>query len=339
MVDSKKKNVVMAMMIIIMLLMALGLFVTTKELDRIRNDLTAKDAEIQSLDIELGISKSSLLEISDLNKKYENEIGAFPEKLKKIIDEYNLKLASRDNTIAELRNTIKGGQTEVVVNPNPDGSQPGQQSISYKWTDSLDRFHLVDPDIFIQNNEEFSYNQFVAIKGHILYGKDGKLQIRRVELTEVVPDGTDDSGKPKFKEVPGGKMRVVDSTFDYADIGHNERTLMDIFHPRLIASMDTQLQLLPPKTEIRPSVGVEVINFGRYIDHANLGVNAKITPNFDDIIGGSLLSSRLGVGLDYTLLPPILDTNLGLGVGVSTPSNNLLNEWYLTVDAVFYISN
>ena len=339
MIDSKKKSVAMIVMAVLLVLLGIFAFITTKELDRIRNNLTAKDAQIQQLDVELGLSQSSLLEISDLNKKYKDEINGFPDKLKAIIDEYKLKLASRDKTIAELRNTIKGGQTEVVVITDPENNPSGQQSISYKWTDSLDRFHLVDPDIFVQNNEEFSYNQYISVKGHVLYGKDGRLQIRRIELSEVIPDGVGADGKPKYKEVGGGKMNIVDSTFEYADIGTKQRTWMDIFHPRIIASFDAQMKLIPPESELRPSVGVEILNFGRYIDHANLGVNAKVTPNMDDVLGGSLLASRLGIGLDYTLLPPILDTNFGLGIGIATPSNNLLNEWYLTVDAIFYITN
>jgi hypothetical protein len=340
--DSKKKNIVMAIMAIAVVILAVLSFTTTRELDRIRNELTARDAQIQEMDVQLGLSRSSLLELSELNEKYKDEIDEFPGKLKDIIDSYELKLMSRDKTIASLRNTISGGTTEVIVQPTPDGSVPPKdqpQVISYKWTDALDRFHLVDPDIFTQNNEQFSYNQYIAVKGHVLYGKDGRLQIRRIELREVVPDGTDDTGKPKFKEVEGGKMEIVDSKFEYADIGKKEKQLLDILHPRLIASMSAQLGVPTLSTNFRPGIGVEVLNLGRYIDHANLGLNAQLFPNLDDVGGGSLLKTGLGVGIDYTLLPPLFNTNLGLGLSVSTPSNNLLNEWHFGIDTVFYITN
>jgi hypothetical protein len=337
---SKKKRIAVALMAVIMLLLGGSTFVLAQELDRAKNMLTAKDAQIQQLDTKLGISESTLLGVSELNKKYKDEIDAFPDKLKGIIDSYELKIQSRDRTIASLRNTIDGGTTVVeIISPPGSGGGADGASISYKWTDKLDRFHLVDPDIFIENNEKFTYNQHVAVKGHVLYGKDGKLQIRRVEIQEVVPDGTGEDGKPAFKPVPGGEMTVVDSTFEYADLGSKERNLWDIIHPRLLASMDSQLKISSVSTEIRPGIGVEVLNLGRYIDHANIGLNTKVTLNLDDPLGGSLLKSRVGAGIGYTFAPPILNTNFALGVSASTPSNNLLNEWHFTVDAIFFVTN
>jgi len=341
---NRKKNIAIVVMAVL-LSTSLGiLFIVSGELDRARSVLTAKDAAIQLLNVELGISQSSLVDLSELNSKYKSEINGFPDKLRQIIDSYELKIQSRDHTIASLRNTIRGGTTEVVVTvpDNGAGSGPPSQNnqiISYKWTDTYNRFHLIDPDIFVQDNEEFSYNQYVSIKGYVLFGKDGKLQIRRVELHEVIPNGRDASGNMIFKDVPGSKMELVDSTFEYADLNSNERSLWDVVHPRLIASIGAQASVLPPKIEARPGVGVEVINLGRYIDYANLGLNLKVIPDFDNVLGGSILNTKIGAGLNYTIAPPIIDTNFGIGAGVATPSNNLLNEWYFTVDAIFYITN
>lgn len=338
---SNKKRIAVVIMVILVLVLGGTTYTLSQEIDRIRNELTAKDAKIQELDVKLGISESTLMGVSELNKKYKDEIDAFPDKLRGIIDSYELKLQSRDRTIAALRNTIDGGTTvvEVISLPDPDEPNAGPPSISYKWTDPLDRFHLVDPDIFVPDNEEFAYNQHVALKGHVLYGKDGKLQIRRVEIQEVVPDGQDSDGKPAFKPVPGGEMVIVDSTFEYADLGSKEKKLWDIIYPRLLVSLDAGLKLESVSTDVRPSIGVELVNLGRYIDYANVGLNAKITPNLDDPLSGSLLKSNVGVGASYTVMPPLVNSNFAVGIGISTPSNNLLNEWQITADAIFFVTN
>jgi hypothetical protein len=341
--DNKKKSLAIWSMIIIISMLGFLVFTTTRELDRIRNELTARDAQIQEMDVKLGLARSSLLELSQLNDKYKDEIDSFPDKLKGIIDSYNLKLMSRDKTIAMLKNTVSGGKTNVIVQSGDADKKATdikeQLKISYEWSDELSRFHLIDPDIFAQNDERFTYSQHVAVTGHVFYGKDGRLQIRRMELHEVVPDGTDDAGKPKFKDVEGSSMEIVDSKFEYADIAKKERRLIDILHPRLIASVSTQMNVPTFNTIIRPGIGIEIINLGRYIDHANLGLNIQAFPNIEDIRGGSLLRTGIGVGIAYTLLPPLFNTNIGLGLSASTPSNNLLNEWRFNVDAILYATN
>lgn len=329
--EERVKNIALIVAFAALAILATLLVLSKNELNRIANSLTAKDAEIQQLDKDLGISKSSLLSLSDLNKKYKEEIEGFPAKLKKIIDSYELKILSRDRTIAALKNQIAGGTTVVEVKPD---TPEGNKVISYQWTDPLSRFRLTDPDIFVPDNENFTYSQYVTVTGHVLYGKDGRLQIRRVELKEVTPSGQDSSGKPTFKPVPGGKMEIVDSTFDYSDLAAKEKSVFDVFHPRVIASLGAHTQLLPPSAKLLPGVGLEIANLGRFIDHANVGINTKLSLDTDNI-----LASRIGAGIAYTVAPPAVDTNLGLGISVSTPSNNLLNEWGLSIDAIFYLTN
>lgn len=342
----RKKNIAILIMAVAIVILGFITFATSKELDKVRNDLTARDAQIQEMDTELGLSRSSLLEMSELNNKYKDEIDSFPDKLKGIINSYELKLLNRDRTIARLRNSVAGGKTEVIVKnddaqtePDQDRRPDGVAAISYKWTDQLERFTLEDPDIFTKNDENFSYNQYMSVKGHVLYGKDGRLQIRRIELKEVTPDGEDESGKQKFKDVEGGKLEIVDSKFEYSDLSKKEKQLSDVLHPRLIATVSGQIGVPELDNKIRPGIGIEIVNLGRYIDHANLGLNIQAFPNIENIPAGSLLNTRVGAGIDYTLLPPLFNTNVGIGASISTPSNNLLNEWYFGLDAVVYITN
>jgi hypothetical protein len=337
----KKKTIALVVLALFMIFFGITTYFLSKELDRTRNELTARDAQIQVFDKELGLARSSLLSLEGINDRYKSEIDQFPDKLKGIIDSYDLKLLSRDKTIVSLKNKVVGGTTIVeVITP---GQEPEVIStdtvIKYQWIDDTGRFKLIDPDIFKSKNEDFSYNQYVSVTGHVLYGKDGRLQIRKVKLHEVLPDGVNPDGTPKFKDIPGGNIEIVDSSFEYADLNAKDRSIFDIIKPRLIASLDTELKIKSPHTEIRPGVGVEFLNLGRYIDHANVGINMKLTPNLDNIMGGSLLNTRIGLGVNYTFLPPILDTNFGLGFSISTPSNKLLNEWHATVDAIFYLTN
>jgi hypothetical protein len=300
------------------------------------SNLTAKDAELQRLNIKLGLSESKLLSEKELNNKYKNELDAFPEELKDKIKEYDLRIQSRDKTIASLKNKISGGTTVVNIK-KPDVVaegclEPEEMVIGYAWKDNLGRFHLVDPDIFIKNNEEFTSEQYLTVVGHVLYGKDGKLQVRRIEVKEVVPDGTDNDGNQLYKPVPGANVKLVDAKFSYVNnLPKKESGLLEVFTLRPFVSFDTAQA---------PGFGIEWLNLGKLIDYANVGVNTKVALDILDIAGGSLQRSRLSLGLNYHLLPPLLDTNLAIGVGVGTPFNHFgsLDHLILSVDAIFYLT-
>lgn len=317
------------------------------QLEDERTKLTAKDAQIQQLDSELGLSKSSLVDANQLNDQLKKDLAKFPEELRQKIKEYELQLQNRDETIAALRNEVKGGHTDVVVKgPREDDGEPDVDSppstcvptdvqqlvIAYAWEDDLGRFHLVDPDIFIEDNERFTSTQYITVVGHVFYGKDGNLQVKKVEIQEVIPSGHDKSGKPVYKAVPGSNVELVDSKFEYVNtLPVRKRGLLDVITLRPFASFDTALT---------PGLGIEWVNLGRLIDYANFGFNTRLALDVSDVLGGSLQSSRIAAGIQYQLVPPFFDTNLAIGASVGMPFNHIadINHMVFTIDAIFYLT-
>lgn len=309
------------------------------DLEDEKNKLTARDAQVQQLDTELGIAKSELNEVQELNNKYKEEISGFSEKLKEKINEYDLQLKSRDETITALRNKIEGGTTTTIVRGlrepvenNEACPKPEELVIGYAWQDDLGRFHLEDPDIFVEGNEIFVSQQYLQVVGHVFYGKDGQLQVKRIEVREVIPDGEGLDGKPKYRAVPDADITLVASNFEYSNnLPVRKKGLLDIITLRPFVSFDTALT---------PGLGLELVNLGRLIDYANIGLNTKLALDLSDPLGGSLQRSRIGVGTQYQLLPPFLDTNIALGVGLSMPFDHIgdIRHLTFTIDAIFYLT-
>lgn len=300
--------------------------------------LTAKDAQVQQMDLDLGLAKSELLNSKDLEKNFQKELAELDDKLKKLIKEHNLEIKSRDITIAKLNNKTTG-TTVVKVDPVEtictEGVCPSieKTKISYQWIDDKNRFMLEDPNIWIPDDEVFTSEQFFKITGYVFEAKDGQLQTKNVQLLEVVQEGEN------WVPVSGSKVTLLDSTFQYTNrlVENSAPSLLDIITLRPYVSYDTALS---------PGVGFEIINLGRYFPYANLGIGPKASADVTNVLQGSLLQSRLGIDLIYHLAPPLLDTNLGIGVGVSSPvlTNTLLDAGTLgnlrfTLSMHFYLTD
>jgi hypothetical protein len=300
--------------------------------------LTAKDAEVQQLDLDLGLAKSELLNSKDLEKNFQKEFSELDDRLKKLIKEHDLEIKSRDITIAKLNNKVSGTsvvKVDPVENVCRDGTCPPIENtkISYQWIDDKNRFMLEDPNIWTPDDEVFTSEQFFKVTGYVFEAKDGQLQTKNVQLQEVVQDGEN------WIPVSGSKVTLLDSKFQYTNrlVENSAPSLLDIITLRPYVSYDTALS---------PGVGFEIINLGRYFPGANLGIGPKASADVTDVLQGSLLQSRLGVDLIYHLAPPVLDTNLGIGVGVSSPvlTNTLLDAGTLgnlrfTLSMHFYLTD
>ena len=269
--------------------------------------------EIQQTNKELGLARSQLLTQRELGAKYEGELSELQEKIKKLTGAKRVKPISRDETVVVVDNTVTGGTTTTT---------PVEGRIAYFWESSDKRFHLTDPDIYTQNNEEFNYELQVRLRGYIMSDEDGKLQARQVTAEEVVrqPDGT--------LQPTGHKVEIAENQFEYV-APQLEKSLWDIFNPRVQFQFDTLAN---------PGVAVEVANLGNYIDWANVGVNAQTSVNVRNGVDG-LKESGIGVGISYSLIRPLLDTNVSVGVGILTPVNDLGGKAMLTANVGFYLTN
>lgn len=336
----KQKNWALGIITTLFIAVTALLFFTGYQLNEERHQLDVRDAQLQQLNIELGLAKSRLVEERELNKKYRDEISKFPDKLQKLIKEYELSLASRDETITKLASKIKGGTTTIVVKEPDNTDDNGNNSvsndsntgvvISYEWRDPYNRFHLIDPDIFTQNNETFTIEQYLRIKGWVFHGKNGRLQTKKIEIQELVPDGVNEDGSPRYRALDDVSATIVDSTFEYVDLAEaHKRSLLDIFTFRILATFDSTLS---------PGLGLELIDLGRYIDYVNVGLSVGTTFDVSNINGNSLRYSRLTTGLHYHFIPPLLDTNVALGLTIGVPLWNITHPVF-ALTATFYLTN
>lgn len=347
----KEKKVMYAMIAVLVVLLGatstLGylFYKSSVKLEQANTVISARTDEIQEFNKKLGIAESNLRTEENLTKKYKKEIESLDEEFLKIKSKYNLDLKSRDNTIAYLKGKVKGGKSSVVIPKTPENSSEvsgvkefttvievtreicNNEIVGYQWEDENKRFKLKDPDIFEEGNEEFEYKQHFKITGYVFEDATGNIQVKKLELEEVYPEENEKG--VEYKAIKNSNISLVSSKFEYTNKVKDEKHLLDIVTLRPIASFDTA---------VTPGLGLEVINLGRYFDYLNVGFYGKLAFDVSDPLGGSLQNSRIGVGINYHLIPPLLDTNFAIGTSVSTPFNDL-GAYVLTVDLILYLTD
>jgi hypothetical protein len=68
-----------------------------------------------------------------------------------------------------------------------------------------------------------------------------------------------------------------------------------------------------------------------------LGVYTKLSADLKDPLKGSLQNSRIGIGINYHFIPPVIKTNFAIGAAINLPFNKL-DSPVLTVDAILYLT-
>lgn len=282
---------------------------------QLSGQLTDKERELQEANHEVGMLQSKLVKQSELAKLENEEKDKKFDALKK---EYNLRIKSRDRTIAKLKQKI-GGETEVVIGEECTNLE--NCVISYNWEDHLKRFKLQDPNIFEKGNEVFESEQLFKIYGEIYEQEDGSLQTRRLVLREVFQD---EDGE--YKPIPDAKADIIDSDFQY----HNPPTIdtewhwTDLFTISPIAVISATAY--PDSGALKLGVGME------FFQWSGLGVNTHTAMDFKDI-----KKWEHRIGLQYR--PTISEKKLNLAIGASagTPYYKLGQEWSFNVDLLFYL--
>ena len=278
--------------------------------------IAGQKSEIQKANTKLGLAESSIVTKDSLIKQYEGDIGRLNIEVEDLRAKVNAQPQSHDSG------------TIIIYQETPGGTQntgENNGAITYDWLDTTGRFHLTDPDISKSGNEKFTYKLKIRVTGYVLADPTGTIQARQVIAQEVVekvnPDGS-------VSETLGKPLPIENNIYEYTP-PRSERRLSDIIRPRAYALFDTSLN---------PGLGVELFNFGHYFDYFNLGAGPFVSIE-TSAFPSNLQSSMLGIGAEYVLVPPLVSTNIGLGIGVATPADDFLGRFVVTGNIIFYLTN
>ncbi len=290
---------------------------------QVAGQLSDKERELQAANNELGLAKSNLTTQEELNKQLQKEKQEIDAKFQEFVKEHNLEIASKDETIAKLKQQIQGGNSGTTITGCDSlAEQVKQCTISYDWTDSLGRFKLHDPSIFVKDNETFTSEQYFKVYGEIWKQRDGSLETRRMVLREVK-----NLGDGKYEEIPGAKADIVDSQFTYTNAPYKDiSSWRDLFRLRAIVAGD--VGLIPNLGKTNLGIGVQ------FLEYKGFGMNSHTMLDFKDV-----LACEQTLGIAYS--PRIFDTDLNLAIGLSvgTPFGHMFKNYSISTNILFYINN
>lgn len=288
---------------------------------------TLNDYTKLAADKKLGLAKIALVKQEELTKQYLQELSKKDKEFEKFRKKHKLQIKSRDQLIAKLLNDLAGGSTIVEGDCIKDKNGVCKP-IKYTWSDNTARFKLIDPDIWTKNNEQFSSSQYFKLKGEIFADKTGGFKTRKIQLQELYD--SDPAPGLQLKPVPDSQLEILENDFSYVKEQQDkkQKSLLNIFTFKPLAGFDTSLL---------PSIGFEFANLGRYFDYANIGLYSKIATDLSAPLQGSIENSRIGIGLNYHIVPPLLPTNFAVGASLNFPFNDLRNPLF-TADIIFYLT-
>jgi len=315
-------GIVLAIIAVFFIGHKLGSYLNDNKLEtynrQLQGQLTEKEKQLQEQNKSLGIARSQLVTQKELADQLQQSNEELDYKFQSFIKKYNLEIASRDLTIDQLKQKITDGNSTVTVGKScTDLSK--DCIISYSWEDTLGRFKLQDPNIFTKHDEVFYANQLFRVYGETYRQKNGSLQTRRIVLREVyLKDG-------KYVEIPDAKVEVVDSNFTYTNPPILEIE-PKLFNLRLIAVAG--VNIIKDAGVTKFGTGVE------FMSYKDVGLNSHLAFDFRD-----LKRSEIRLGAEYNLKLFDTQTNIGLGIALGTPLEKLFNDYTLSLNSIFYITN
>lgn len=273
--------------------------------------LSGSKSELQKMNQQLGLAETTVVSRDKIIKDYVVTMRELKKELDGLKGAKRVAPISKDKIVVVVEKTIDGGIQTVKEDAG---------IVAYNWADPTGRFSLADPNTKTSGDESFKYSLKVRVTGFVLQDSTGAFQARQVVAQEVYTvDG---------KEVVGPALPLESNIYEYAP-KLKESSIFDIWHPRLYVALDTKLT---------PNVGVELLNGGRYWDYVNVGLGAFVATDVANL-PSSVLGSRLGISLQYTFIPPLLSSNIAVGLGISTPFNSFLQDYEVTGSLIFFFTN
>lgn len=274
----------------------------------------------------LGLANTKIASQEELIKQYNENLSKNDKEFEDFRKKHKLQIKSRDQVIASLSSKIKNGTTVVSGNCIPDETgKPGV--ISYSWSDQYGRFKLIDKDIWTPNNEELQVKQYFGVKGEIFADKSGKFRVRKIKIEELYDSGKE--GETKLTPVPDSNIEIINNQFIYVtEDAKKSKTLADLLTLRPLAIADSGLGI---------GAGVELINVGKLIDYANIGFYGKLSTNLGTDLLSTVADAKMGIGINYHLIPPLFPANFAVGASINLPFSNLAAP-IVTLDLMLYLT-
>jgi len=291
-----------------------------------QGQITGQKSELQRANARLGLAESDLVSRDSIIAKYKKDVEDLNIQIGRLKGGGRPKPTSADSGTVAVGGTTGGeGKLTIVPGDPEDKGETSPPLASYSWADSSNRFHLLDPDISNPGDETFTYKLKIRVNGYILEDETGKIRGRQVVARELIekrlPDGT-------VSVEEGPPLPIEDNIYQYS-LPKPEKKVFDVFRLRGYALFDTSLN---------PGIGLELLNIGRYVDYVNIGLGPFLSIEVSDL-PRSIQSSLLGLGLQYTLVPPLISTNIGIGLGIATPADDLFGRFQITGNVIFYLTN
>jgi hypothetical protein len=284
---------------------------------QLSGQLTEKEEVLQRFNSDLGLAQSDLMTQKELNAKLAADKRDLDKKFEAFKKEHNLQVDSLSNTIASLKQQIIDGHSSTTITGDCDNID--KCIIGYVWQDTMGRFKLSDPNIFVKNNEIFYSSQLFSIHAEVYRQSDGSLKTQRLLLHEVYKDGEE------YKDIEGGKAEVVQSSFDYVNppILEEEFVWTDLFHIRPVFVKG--IELYPEIPDVR--IGVGAVFFG----YKGLMLGSFTSFDFDSI-------DNITQNVSISYVPEINNIKLTFGVFASlgTPFVKPFQEYSLQTGIILY---
>jgi hypothetical protein len=312
---------------------------------QLEGHLSEKEVELQSLNTELGTTRSKLLDfkaLSDDHDKILNEILRSKDReFAEFRKRHNLRIESYTKAIFELQQEIdtQNSSSSIAVvdeNGNPiatDGTRllnPAKDLLTYAYTEKYGRITLVIPNVFKPGAEKLTLKQKYRVFGDIYTQPDdeGFLKAQRIVLQEIV----EEDGKVKVIH----EAELKDAEFKYlaekpdADPCESWRgwgKLLDpqcLFEFNILASLGTNFE------------GAGVVGLGGTILKHKIGSQSLYLASGVHTSTESLEHAGFHLKLLYRPYFIHKDANFGLGAGVSFPFNDLGGVQFM-LDANFFV--
>ncbi|KFA87950.1 hypothetical protein [Archangium violaceum] len=275
---------------------------------QLNGQLTPEEKQLEAQNTLLGTAQSQLESQKALEAQYKAQLSEKDAAFEKFRQEHALRIQSLTDDVESLQQQVRQGrgraaETTVVPTPGTPNTPAQRPAITYDYSDTDGRFHLYDPDIWVEGNETLDVKQLFHLKGEVFAQENGSLMTERLQLSEVVKavDGS-------YREV--AQATLAEAHFDYVNPPPPPAPSQNGWGLSVLLTVGPTFSSLPDAPWVRFGGAVNVFRMGHF------GLAGGLSSAFD------FRSEQFirGTGGDVLVTwRPRSQLNLMLGGGVHLP--------------------